>query len=91
MNRYTTKHFWRMKESEQGEWVRHDEHQKLIEDHKAQEQFTWDLMREEQVRKWEAMGLAEHLRDRIYVLSAVFVVTYVVIVAKLIVWSLGIL
>lgn len=80
-----------MKESEQGEWIRYDEYQKLIENHKAQEQSSWWSLREEQVRKWEAMGLADHLRDRIYVLSAVFVVTYVVIVAKLIVWSLGIL
>ena len=89
MTRYTTKHFWRMTESEEGEWVRHDEHQKLIEDYKAQEQFTWDLMREEQVRKWKAMGLSEHLDARVRALYIVLMGTYGVIVAKLIGWSLG--
>lgn len=105
MNRYTTKHFWRMTESEEGEWIRHEEHQKLIEDakqliedykkliedYKAQEQFTWELMQEEQVRKWKAMGLAEHLSHRVHVLYIILMATYGVIVAKLIVWSLGIL
>ena len=30
MTRYTTKHFWQMKESDQGEWIRYDEHKKGV-------------------------------------------------------------
>lgn len=83
-----------MTESEEGEWIRHEEHQKLIEDYKklikdykAQEQFTWELMQEEQVRKWKAMGLAEHFSHRVHVLYIILMTTYGVIVAKLIGWS----
>lgn len=82
MTRYTTKHQWRMRESEEGEWVRYDEHQKLIEDYEARDLFTWGLMRKEQI-------LTDHLETRVRALYIVLMVTYGAIVAKLIAWSLG--
>jgi len=89
MNRYTTKHFWRMAESEQGEWVRYEDYKEETDILRMGRDSYRELYREEQVSKWEEMGLAEHLRDRIYGLSVVLVVTYVVIVAELIGWSFG--
>ena len=89
MNRYTTKHFWRMKESEQGEWVRYDEYQKLIENHKAQEKFTLGLLQVEIDSKWEAQDEVEFLWLRVRVLTGVLIVNFIVFVAQLIGWSLG--
>lgn len=78
-----------MTESEDGEWVRHEDYKKLIEDYKAQEQFTWELMQEEQARKWKAQDEVEFLWLRVRVLNGVLMATYGGIVAKLIAWSLG--
>ena len=89
MIRYTTKHFWRMTESEEGEWVRYGEYKEETERLRMERDSYRELYREEQVSKWEEMGLAEHLRDRIYALSVILIVNFIVFVAELIGWSFG--
>ena len=89
MTRYTTKHFWRMKESEEGEWVRYDEVSSKIEyllskleEANEYNKLTW-LAYSKEYRS------ADHLETRVRALYIVLMVTYGAIVAKLIVWSLG--
>ena len=83
MTRYTTKHFWRMKESEQGEWIRYEEHQKLLEDY-----YKLD---ESYINKWEAMAIKSirHLELRLRVLFWLVMVASAYAIACLIGWSLG--
>ena len=86
MNRYTTKHFWRMEDSEEGEWVRYEEHQKLIEIYNRQYKSAHKHIAklDNSFKKY-----SRHLESRLLVLFYVLMATYGVIVAKLIGWSLG--
>jgi type IV secretory pathway component VirB8 len=89
MQRYSTKHFWRMKESEQGEFVRYEDSKQVIDDYIAQEQLMYEHYKEEQARKWEERRLVVHLRDRVNAMFCVTMVMMGLAVGKLIGWSLG--
>jgi hypothetical protein len=91
MQRYSTKHFWRMKESEQGEFVRYEEAKQLLDDYKAQEKLMYDMYKDEQERKWEERRLVVHLRGRVTAMFFIIMALMGIVVGKLIGWSLGIL
>lgn len=82
MTRYTTKHFWRMEESEQGEWIRYEEHQKLLEDYYELDKFTDEF-------RAGAARYFRHLQLRLLVLFWLVIGTAACEIAKLIFWSLG--
>jgi len=89
MQRYTTKHFWRMKESEQGEFVRYEDAKQLLDDYKAQEQWMYDMYKEEQQEKWKEQRLVLHLRNRVDVMYYIVMAMMGGAVGKLIGWSFG--
>lgn len=89
MQRYTTKHFWRMKESEDGEFVRYEEARQLLDDYKAQEQLMYEYYKEEQARKWEERRKVKHLEVRVRGLYYIIMVMMGMVVGKLIGWSFG--
>ena len=91
MKRYSTKHFWRMKESEQGEFVQYEEAKQLLDDYKAQEKLMYDMYKEEQERKWEERRLVVHLRGRVTAMFFIIIIMTGLAVARLILWSLGVL
>ena len=82
MKRYTTKHFWRMKESEQGEWIRYEEHQKLLEDYYELDKFA-DALRAGAAR------YVRYLELRLLVLFWLVMGAAAYAIASLIGWSLG--
>jgi type IV secretory pathway component VirB8 len=88
MQRYSTKHFWRMKESEDGEFVRYEDVEQLIDDYKAQELLMYEYYKEEQAKKWEERRLVKHLRARVHALYCITMIMMGVVVGKLIGWSL---
>ena len=89
MQRYTTKHFWRMKESEQGEFVRYEDSKQVIDDYIAQEQLMYEHYKEEQARKWEERRLVVHLRDSVAAMFFIIMAMMGCTVARLILWSFG--
>ncbi len=89
MQRYTTKHFWRMKESEQGEFVRYEDAQWLIDDYKAHERFMYDLYKEEQEMKWEERRKVKHLEVRVRAMFFIIMVMMGWTAARFILWSFG--
>lgn len=86
MNRYTTKHFWRMKESDEGEWVRYEEYQQLIEDYDKTNKFNHVFIAKLYAN---ARKYSRHLELRLLVLFSLVmgIATYTII--DLILWSLG--
>ena len=96
MQRYTTKHFWRMKESEQGEFVRYDEHKEETE-RLRMERDSYRRMYNDLSGAHCAMfknyhdeqKLSNHLRLRVGILFTVLMAVVGIVVAKLIGWSLG--
>ena len=89
MQRYTTKHFWRMKESEDGEFVRHEDAKLLLEDYKAQERFLYNMYKEELLKKWEEHKKVRHLQRRVNAMFYIIMVMMGLAVGKLIGWSFG--
>ena len=93
MNRYTTKHFWRMTKSEQGEGVRYDEYKNETERLRMERDSYRDMYRNTLdefcniTKKYHKEQ--SHYETRIDVLFFVLMGTYGAIVGKLIVWSLG--
>ena len=85
MIRYTTKHFWRMKESEQGEFVRYEDVEKNI--HISTKLWN-DLVSAKHENK-QAHDLVEHLQERVWVLFAISAVSIGCTVVRLVLWSLG--
>ena len=87
MTRYTTKHFWRMEESEEGEWVRYEEHQKLIEDYYK----IYYKIDKSYIDRWESMAIKSirHLESRLLVLFWLVMGAAAYAIARLIGWSLG--
>jgi hypothetical protein len=73
MQRYTTKHLWRMKESEQGEFVRYEDAKQLLDEHIANESFIYNFYKQ----------------VRVGALYCITMVMMGIVVAKLIGWGLG--
>ena len=89
MKRYTTKHFWRMEESEQGEWIMYSDYEKSRSFWHKNAKFAHTLHELELKRNIKLEIENNHYTDRMLVLFYVLMATYGAIVAKLIGWSLG--
>lgn len=82
MTRYTTKHFWRMTESDNGEWVRYEDLIKEYDDYqKSVEHFLVLYLKE--------ANKVRRLNARIVALFSIVMGTAAYAIAKLIGWSLG--
>lgn len=89
MQRYSTKHFWRMKESEQGQFVRYEDVEYEIKTNARLFNTLWnDLINAKHENK-QAHDLVEHLRDRVNVMYCIIMVMMGMVVGKLIGWSFG--
>jgi hypothetical protein len=92
MNRYTTKHFWRMTESEEGEWVRYEELERLRMERDSYRELYREANKDHcdmALHYLKAQRLAIRYKFRVIVLTGVLIVNFIVFVAKLIGWSLG--
>lgn len=97
MTRYTTKHFWRMEESEEGEWVRYDEFRDETERlrmerdsyHERYKDTLNEYCTDMTKNYYKKQNLTDHYRFRVGVLFTVLMGTYGIVVGKLIGWSLG--
>ena len=89
MTRYTTKHFWRMIESEEGEWIMYSDYEKSRDGWRKHVKHIGDLYISEMKRNIKLERENDHYTNRMLVLYYVLMATYGVIVAKLIAWSLG--
>jgi len=91
MQRYTTKHFWRMKESEQGEFVRYEDVEYETKTNAQLFKNVWtDLINIRHENK-QAQALVDHLQERVWVLFLISAVSIGCAVVRLILWSLGVL
>ena len=72
-----------MEESEGGEWIRYEEHQKLIE--------AYYKIDKSYIDRWESMAIKSirHLESRLLVLFWLVMGAAAYAIAKLIGWSLG--
>jgi len=90
VKRYTTKHFWRMEESEQGEWIMYSDYEKKSRDGwQKHVKHIGDLYISEMKRNIKLERENDHYTNRMLVLYYVLMATYGAIVGKLIGWSFG--
>jgi hypothetical protein len=89
MQRYTTKHFWRMKESEQGEFVRYEDVEQENETNKRVFRSLWNDWIIAQQEYIQACELIEHLQDRVNAMFCIIIIMTGLAVGKLIEWSFG--
>jgi len=89
MIRYTTKHFWRMKESEQGEFVSYEDVEYEIKTNARLFKILWNDLINERHENKQARALVDHLQDRVLVLFVISAVSIGCTVVRLILWSLG--
>ena len=89
MKRYTTKHFWRMTESEQGEWIMYSDYEKSRDGWQKHVKHIGDLYISEMKRNIKLERENDHYTNRMLVLYYVLMATYGAIVGKLIGWSFG--
>ena len=87
-----------MTESEEGEWVRYEDYKEETEilrmerdSYRAMYGDTFDNYCAMTRNYYKEQSLSSDYRFRVGVLNLVLMATYGVIVAKLIVWSLGVL
>ncbi len=90
MQRYTTKHFWRMKESDQGEFVRYED---VEQENKINARLYSNLWNDyvngiHETR--QAHVLVDHLQERVCILFLISAVSIGCTVVRLILWSLGV-
>lgn len=91
MQRYTTKHFWRMKEAEQGEFVRHEDVEQENKINARLYNNLWNDYVNGIYENKQTHGLVEHLRDRVNAMFCIIIIMTGLAVGKLILWSLGVL
>jgi hypothetical protein len=91
MQRYSTKHFWRMKESEQGEFVRYEDVEQENKINARLYNNLWNDYMNGIYKNKQTHALVEHLRDRVNALYCIIMVMMGMVVGKLIGWSLGVL
>ncbi len=89
MQRYSTKHFWRMKESEQGEFVRYEDAKQLLDEYIANEKFMYDMYKEEQEMKWEERRKVRYFRYKVYVMYCIIIGMLSIAFVALVRWSFG--
>ena len=78
-----------MEDSEEGEWIRYDEHKKEVERLKTNCDLYREMNKDMYLKYEKEYRLANHLTDRVNILFFVLMATYGAIVGKLIGWSLG--
>jgi hypothetical protein len=89
MQRYTTKHFWRMKESEDGEFVRYEDVEYETKTNAQLFKIVWtDLINVKHEHR-QAHALVEHLLSRVVVMFYIIMAMMGLAVGKLIEWSFG--
>jgi hypothetical protein len=86
MQRYSTKHFWRMKESEDGEFVRYDDAKQLLDEY---EKLMYDMYKEEQEMKWEERRKVRYFRYKVYVMYCIIIGMLSIAFVALVRWSFG--
>jgi hypothetical protein len=89
MQRYTTKHFWRMKESEQGEFVRHEDVEQENKINARLYNNLWNDYVNGIYENKQTHALVEHLRDRVNAMFCIIIIMTGLAVGKLIGWSFG--
>ncbi len=89
MQRYTTKHFWRMKESEQGEFVRYEDVEQENKINARLHNNLWDDYVNGIYENKRTHALVEHLRDRVHAMFCIIIIMTGLAVARLILWSFG--
>lgn len=89
MQRYTIKHFWRMKESEQGEFVRYEDVQQENKINARLYNNLWNDYVNGIYENKQTHALVEHLRDRVNAMFCIIIIMTGLAVGKLILWSFG--
>lgn len=89
MQRYTTKHFWRMKESDQGEFVRHEDVEQEKKINARLYNNLWNDYVNGIYENKQTHALVEHLRDRVNAMLSLIIIMTGLAVGKLIGWSFG--
>lgn len=89
MQRYTTKHFWRMKESDQGEFVRHEDVEQEKKINARLYNNLWNDYVNGIYENKQTHALVEHLRDRVNAMLSLIIIMTGLAVGKLILWSFG--
>ena len=89
MQRYTTKHFWRMKESEQGEFARYEDVEQENKINARLYNNLWNDYVNGIYENKQTHALVEHLRDRVAAMFFIIMVMMGCTVARLILWSFG--
>ncbi len=89
MQRYTIKHFWRMKESEQGEFVRYEDVEQENKINARLYNNLWNDYVNAKRENKQAQALVENLEERVLVLFVISAVSIGCTVVRLILWSLG--
>jgi hypothetical protein len=91
MQRYTTKHLWRMTESEQGEWVRYEDYKEETEILRMERDSYRELYKQANMdhcdmtlHYYEEQRLSNRYKFLVDFLSLALIITYVVIVGRLI-------
>ena len=91
MQRYSTKHFWRMKESDNGEFVRYEDVEQENKINARLYNNLWNDYVNGIYENKQTHALVEHLRDRVNAMLSIIIIMTGLAVGKLIGWSLGIL
>jgi hypothetical protein len=89
MQRYTTKHFWRMKESEDGEFVRYEDVEQENKVNARLYNNLWNDYVNGIYENKQTHALVEHLRDRVAAMFFIIMVMMGLVVGNLIGWSFG--
>ena len=89
MQRYTTKHFWRMKESDKGEFVRHEDVEQENKINARLHNNLWNDYVNGIYENKQTHALVEHLRDRVNAMFFIIMVMMGVVLSKLVIWSFG--
>jgi hypothetical protein len=89
MQRYSTKHFWRMKESEDGEFVRYEDVEQENKINARLYNNLWNDYVNGIYENKQTHALVEHLQDRVAAMFFIIMVMMGMVVGKLIGWSFG--
>lgn len=89
MQRYSTKHFWRMKESKDGGFVRYEDVEQENKINARLYNNLWDDYVNGIYDNKQTHALVEHLQDRVNAMFYIIMVMMGLAVGKLIGWSFG--
>ena len=78
-----------MKESDEGEFVRHEDVKQLLDEYIANESFMYDMYKEEQEKKWQERRNVRYLRDKVAVMYCIIIGMLSIAFVVLVRWSFG--